>query len=258
MVKSDPFAGGKCHPVDCLPCKAGVLDSKCSKRNVLYESECLSCLKEGKSAIYIGESSRSAYERSSEHLDGYKSRNTDNHMWRHAQSEHEGNMNLEWKFTVIRVFQKALARQLNEAVRVKLKGEDNVLNEKGVYNRCAVPELAVKHNQKLWETEKDKFKKHSKRMDDENEYELLINKTDQKKKEGRKRKQETSKEQTWGSTGTSEEQYKLTNFFLKGGPDNTKKSWKQRKLNLPTAGETITMKIVNDVVDEAVSSRLAM
>ena len=63
------------------------------------------------------------------------------------------------QFTVQRVFQKSLIRQLSEAVRIKLRGEDNILNEKGVFNRCAIPELAVVHNKKVWEDEKSKFSK---------------------------------------------------------------------------------------------------
>ena len=45
----------------------------------------------------------------------------------------------------------------HQTVRIKQRGEDMVLNKKGVYNRCAVPELAVVHNSKLWEEEKRKF-----------------------------------------------------------------------------------------------------
>ena len=32
-----------------------------------------------------------------------------------------------------------------------------ILNTKGVFNRCAVPELTVKHISKMWEEEKKKF-----------------------------------------------------------------------------------------------------
>ena len=49
-----------------------------------------------------------------------------------------------------------------------------VLNKKGVYNRCAVPELAVVHNSKLWEEEKRKFRKEAPAVSNiEDEDELL-------------------------------------------------------------------------------------
>ena len=69
LIKADPFAGGKCGRQKCLPCESGSKDSQCRKRNILYESQCCECLKEGKDTIYLGESSRSAYERATEHVD---------------------------------------------------------------------------------------------------------------------------------------------------------------------------------------------
>ena len=44
LVRSDPWAEGKCGSRKCLPCETGVKNSKCRKRNVLYESTCKECL----------------------------------------------------------------------------------------------------------------------------------------------------------------------------------------------------------------------
>ena len=41
-------------------------------------------------------------------------------------------LDLKWKFVIIKTFQKSLTRQLSEAVRIKQRGEDMVLNKKGV------------------------------------------------------------------------------------------------------------------------------
>ena len=159
LVRSDPFEGGKCSRENCLPCKAGAKNSKCSKRNILYESSCLECLSVGRDSdcTYVGESSRSAYERALEHVDAYKSKQADSHMWNHAANEHGGRQDLKWKFVVVRVFQRALSRQVSEAVRTRKRGEHLILNIKGVYNRCAVPELAVKHHDRIWQEERNKF-----------------------------------------------------------------------------------------------------
>ena len=91
----------------------------------------------------------------------YRTRQEDSHMYYHAVETHGGRLDPKWKFVIIKTFQKSLTRQLSEAVRIKQRGEDMVLNKKGVYNRCAVPELAVVHNSKLWEEEKRKFIKGS-------------------------------------------------------------------------------------------------
>ena len=80
LVRSDPWAGGKCGRKRCLPCEAGVDNSKCRKINILYESTCQECLREGEDFTYVGESSRSGYERGMNHLDDYKARHEDSHM----------------------------------------------------------------------------------------------------------------------------------------------------------------------------------
>ena len=107
LVKSDPWAEEKCGRRRCLPCEAGVKNSKCRKRNILYESTCRECLGEGEDFTYLGESSRSGYKHALNHLDDYKAKHEDSHMWGHALSHHQGRMNVEFKFVVVKTFQKA-------------------------------------------------------------------------------------------------------------------------------------------------------
>ena len=88
LVRSNPWSGGKCGRFACLPCEAGAEDSKCFKRNILYESLCLECAKEGKEAVYVGESSHSAYERAQDHMGDYRDKAEDSNMNNHAQTQH--------------------------------------------------------------------------------------------------------------------------------------------------------------------------
>ena len=73
----------------------------CKKRNILYESSCRLCHVDGKKAgkidkkagnkgIYVGESSRSMYERGKEHQRDGKERAEDSHQWKHWALEHPG------------------------------------------------------------------------------------------------------------------------------------------------------------------------
>jgi hypothetical protein len=43
---------------------------------------------------------------------------------------------------LVGTFHDALTRQVNEAVRIELRGE-NVLNSKAEFNRCRIPRLTV-------------------------------------------------------------------------------------------------------------------
>ena len=64
-------------------------------------------------------------------------------MFKHAVVTLGEMLDLKWMFLVVTTFQKALMCQLSEAVGIKLKGEDNILIDKGVYNICSVPEITV-------------------------------------------------------------------------------------------------------------------
>ena len=79
---------------------------------------------------YVGESSRSGYERTINHMDNYKARHKDSHMWGHALAHHGGRMDLKFKFVVVKTFQKALTQQISEAVSTRKRGEDFILNKK--------------------------------------------------------------------------------------------------------------------------------
>ena len=105
----------------------------------------------------MGEASRRGYEHAINHLDDYRAKHEDSHMWGHALSHHVCRMDLSFKFSIVKTFQKALTRQISETVRTRQRGEDLLLNKKGVFNRCEIPKLAVQYKSKMWEDEKNKF-----------------------------------------------------------------------------------------------------
>ena len=44
----------------------------------------------GVEAVYLGESSRSAYKRAGDHEAAYRPNKEDSHMWKHVVNEHQG------------------------------------------------------------------------------------------------------------------------------------------------------------------------
>ena len=129
----------------------------CKQRNILYESYCTECnpddikqgkkdeitfLREGK-GVYVGESARSLYERSKEHIADRESKKEDSHQIKHWILSHpEMQEPPAFRFKIIKTFKDPMSRQLSEAVRIELRGSD-ILNSKGEYNRCRVPRLRV-------------------------------------------------------------------------------------------------------------------
>ena len=87
-----------------------------SKKGELLE------VKEGAPTIYIGETSRSIYERSKEHWEGVRKKDPKNHMVKHQLMEHGGEPKPKFTMKVFKHYKTALGRQVAEAVRIWRRG----------------------------------------------------------------------------------------------------------------------------------------
>ena len=112
----------------------------------MYETSCNICKREGLEKVYVGESSRSGYKRGKEHVDDCMKKKDDSHMWKHMEIDHGGVEKPDFSFKVVKTFRSSLVCQVSEAVRVESRGE--VLNSKGIYNRCSLPRLTVQQNER--------------------------------------------------------------------------------------------------------------
>ena len=96
-----------------------------------------------KEGVYVGESARSIFERAGEHQADASSRKEDSHILKHWLTSHpEEPGPPTFRIEVVGSFQDALTRQVAEAVRIDLRGE-NVLNSKSEYTRCRIPRLVI-------------------------------------------------------------------------------------------------------------------
>ena len=97
------WEGAQCGRGECITClQEGEEMPPCSRKNLVYENICLECnpgatkggdletLKEGAPSLYIGETSRSIFERSREHWEGVRKGEEGNHMVKHQKMEHRG------------------------------------------------------------------------------------------------------------------------------------------------------------------------
>ena len=96
---------------------------------------------------YIGESSRSLYERSIEHMNDYQSLSERSHMLKHYLTAHRDMDRDQVRFG-IRVrnqYKKAFERQIGEAISIEqeMLKKTTLLNSKSEFNRCTVPRLTM-------------------------------------------------------------------------------------------------------------------
>ena len=154
------WGGIPCDRKECTTCQQGIEEiPDCTRRSVVYESICKKCVPKATRpgpvdhpevdtpCIYVGESSRSIFERAGEHWDSYKARKPDSHIWKHHLVHHDGQGEPEMIFKVVGSFRSALSRQIYEAVRMKNRGI-LALNSKGEYDRCRIHRLTVEEHQK--------------------------------------------------------------------------------------------------------------
>merc|ERR1712240_850588 len=137
----------------------------CTKRNIVYETWCLSCERRDREKIenseedegirkeklknlplykYIGESSRSIYERGLEHQRDLEEMKLDSHMLKHYFDKH-GEEEIKFGARVLRQASTAFNRQISESVLIQNNTmKHHIWNSKSEYNRCALPRLSAK------------------------------------------------------------------------------------------------------------------
>ena len=96
---------------------------------------------------YIGETSRSGYERMREHWKDFENISVKSHMLKHYFEKHKDKERKEMKFSVkvLKSYRSAFERQIGESVHINhnLKNGTHLLNSKNEYNRCIIPRLGI-------------------------------------------------------------------------------------------------------------------
>ena len=117
--------------------------------------------------LYIGESSRSMYERAFEHQYDVELLKTSSHMLRHLVEMHGGEKRSEVEFgaKVLKFTRSSFERQILESVLIQSNRDHHVLNSRAEFNRCAIPRLVTK----LGEEEMKKWREKDKEMQENEE-----------------------------------------------------------------------------------------
>jgi hypothetical protein len=173
LHRADPWQGQDCGRDKCLLCLTKQRTGKqmtqdCSRRSLVYESWCMTCLEndqreaeekadgdkekqkelEAKIRIhkYVGESGRSLYERSFEHLSDLENLSTKSHMLKHLVDKHDKEEmdNIKFGIKVIKYAKSAYERQIYESVEIQANRHHHLMNSYSEYNRCAIPRLSCK------------------------------------------------------------------------------------------------------------------
>ena len=173
LHRSDPCQGEDCLREDCMLCTTKQITGKnltqeCSKRNLVYQTHCITCKERDMAKIvaetggdkkrtqeevrkmrlykYIGETSRSCYERSKEHQNDMRQLKPSSHLLRHALDQHEGEQlsNIKFGMEVLKYTRTSFERQILESVLIQQNTNHHILNSRSEYNRCSLPRLSTR------------------------------------------------------------------------------------------------------------------
>ena len=219
LHRSDPWQGQDCQREDCLLCDTKnrtekYMRQECTKRCVVYETWCLNCEEEERKKIeeggyeenekrekmrslrlhkYIGETSRSFFERGLEHLRDLRELKPESHMLRHYFDQHQDEDIEKMKFggRIVKQARSAFNRQISESVQIQQNAaQHSILNSKSEYNRCALPRLATKLGEIPIE-KLEKMRREEKEKEKQKERELMMKIRNLRVKQSFKRREET-------------------------------------------------------------------
>ena len=137
LVQPDPFPKLKCARDDCQTKRKNGQDCRetCFQGHVNYTIECDDCEKDqDRKCIYIGETGRGCYERFKGHKEQYRYKK--GFMWKHAEEEHSGRLDVSFSIFRHRIDQDPMRRILRESIRIVNAEKDNsvkLMNTKEEY-----------------------------------------------------------------------------------------------------------------------------
>ena len=121
----------------------------------MFQWDCINCLAVGKKAGYLGETARSLWDRTGEHLSALRDRKPESAFWKHQANVHGGLGEPKFTIKVLGRYKTAAERQVREALLINNNRFDYLLNSKAEYGSNAVARQIVSYGDKILEEKKE-------------------------------------------------------------------------------------------------------
>ena len=115
----------------------------CQRQGVIYHMECLECREQGKKTLYVGESSRSGYDRGVEHLRAVEADSEESPLVEHRNLKHQ-NKAVRFEMILKEFPRTTLQRQAGEAHHIELNmPKAEIINRRGEWGQNLPPKLVL-------------------------------------------------------------------------------------------------------------------
>ena len=156
MCNSTPWKSEWYGRPECPPCASK--PGSCRASNICYQIQCQTCLQDGKTTKYFGESGCSWCDRSREHAQALKSKNANYAIVKNWLNEHT---NLEepptYSFKLLGTFKSAIHRQISESIIIENQDQTTIINGKEEWGTNKIQRYKLTlENQVLQESEAPK------------------------------------------------------------------------------------------------------
>ena len=141
LQRSNPFGWKPCGRTDCYTC-INDIHINCRTRGCVYQIECVEC-EMVVSKQYRGQTGRSEYERTKEHIKKWEAKAEDSYLHKHALECHNGqtyNINIK---ILAQCYGKPTTRMITEAVMIDELPDENSMNSKSEWTYVKLPRVAV-------------------------------------------------------------------------------------------------------------------
>ena len=141
LQRSNPFGWKPCGRMDCYSCNHGI-QINCRTRGCVYEIGCVECQLVIEKQ-YRGQTGRSEYERTKEHIEKWEAKADDSYLHKHAVQYHNGeSFNIDIKI-LAQCYGKPTTRMITEAVMIEELPEENSLNSKSEWTYVRLPRVGI-------------------------------------------------------------------------------------------------------------------
>ena len=141
LQRSNPYGWKPCGRVDCYTCNHDI-HINCRTRGCVYQIECVEC-EQIVTKQYRGQTGRSSYERTKEHIEKWEAKADDSYLHKHAVQYHNGEtFNINVKI-LAQCYGKPTTRMITEAVMIEELPDEHSLNSKSEWTYVKLPRVAV-------------------------------------------------------------------------------------------------------------------
>ena len=129
-----------CLFLDCKLCEDGMRSGSHTRRGCVYQGQCKLCKDEAVTSTYHGESGRSGYYRTDQHVTDIKNADKKNAFVKHSINKHPEHLRDPsiFEFKVNSTFKSCLDRQVREGVNIASDKSDELMNSKTEYHQPSI------------------------------------------------------------------------------------------------------------------------